>query len=140
MTALWRKMPWFKWFFSGTLTKNDVGFVSDQHIVDIHIPILILHAKVVYSLQKITLLIPILKYIDHNICLYNRPFKNYFKHQDDAVIPFELGYKLYQVALESRRISHNSNAITFVPFESDRALGHTFIYSAPEITDLIRYN
>ena len=55
------------------------------------------------------------------------------------MIPFELGYKLYQVALESRRISHNSNAITFVPFESDRALGHTFIYSAPEIKDLIRY-
>ena len=39
-------MPWFEWFFSGTLTKNDVGFVSDQHIKDIHIPILILHAKV----------------------------------------------------------------------------------------------
>ena len=46
MAALWRKMPWFEWFFSGTLTKNDVGFVSDQHIKDIHIPILILHAKV----------------------------------------------------------------------------------------------
>lgn len=101
MTALWRKMPWFEWFFSGTLTKNDVGFVSDQHIKDIHIPILILHAK------------------------------------DDAVIPFELGYKLYQVALQSRSQSHNKIPITFVPFESDRALGHTFIYSAPEIRDLI---
>ena len=48
MAALWRKMPWFEWFFSGTLTKNDVGFVSDQHIKDIHIPILILHAKVCF--------------------------------------------------------------------------------------------
>ena len=46
MTALWRKMPWFEWFFSGTLTKNDVGFVSDQHIKDVHIPLLMLHAKV----------------------------------------------------------------------------------------------
>jgi len=101
MAALWRKMPWFEWFFSGTLTKNDVGFVSDQHIKDIHIPILILHAK------------------------------------DDAVIPFELGYKLYQVALESRRQIQTENQIQFVPFESDRALGHTFIYSAPEIKDLI---
>ena len=57
MTALWRKMPWFKWFFSGTLTKNDVGFVSDQHIVDIHIPILILHAKVLYSLYNSVVLV-----------------------------------------------------------------------------------
>ena len=57
--------------------------------------------------------------------------------QDDAVIPFELGYKLYQVALESRKQIQTKNQIKFVPFESDRALGHTFIYSAPEIKDLI---
>ena len=46
MTFLWRKMPMFDWFFAGTLTKNDVGFMSDQQIVHIHLPILILHAKV----------------------------------------------------------------------------------------------
>ena len=46
MSYLWRKMPWFKWFFTGTLTKNDVGFVSDQRIGQIYIPILIMHAKV----------------------------------------------------------------------------------------------
>jgi len=45
MSFLWRKMPWFKWFFTGTLTKNDVGFVSDQKIGQIYIPILIMHAK-----------------------------------------------------------------------------------------------
>lgn len=45
MSFLWRKMPWFEWFFAGTLTKNDVGFVSDQHIKSIDLPILILHAK-----------------------------------------------------------------------------------------------
>ena len=53
------------------------------------------------------------------------------------MIPFELGYKLYQVALESRKQIQTKNQIKFVPFESDRALGHTFIYSAPEIKDLI---
>ena len=46
MSYLWRKMPWFKWFFTGTLAKNDVGFVSDQRIGQIYIPILIMHAKV----------------------------------------------------------------------------------------------
>jgi len=45
MSFLWRKMPWFKWFFTGTLTKNDVGFVSDQRIGQIYVPILIMHAK-----------------------------------------------------------------------------------------------
>lgn len=45
MSFLWRKMPWFKWFFTGTLTKNDVGFQSDQRIGSIYIPILIMHAK-----------------------------------------------------------------------------------------------
>lgn len=45
MSYLWRKMPWFKWFFTGTLNKNDVGFVSDQRIGQIYIPILIMHAK-----------------------------------------------------------------------------------------------
>ena len=46
MSYLWRKMPWFKWFFTGTLVKNDVGFVSDQRIGQIYIPVLIMHAKV----------------------------------------------------------------------------------------------
>jgi len=45
MSFLWRKMPWFKWFFTGTLTKNDVGFISDQRIGQIYVPILIMHAK-----------------------------------------------------------------------------------------------
>lgn len=46
MSFLWRKMPWFKWFFTGTLTKNDVGFTSDQRIGQIYVPILIMHAEV----------------------------------------------------------------------------------------------
>jgi hypothetical protein len=41
-------MPMFEFFFTGKLNQNDVGFVSDQKIVDINIPILILHAKVNY--------------------------------------------------------------------------------------------
>jgi abhydrolase domain-containing protein 12 len=46
MSFLWRKMPLFDFFFTGTLNNNDVGFVSDQKIGAIHIPILIMHAKV----------------------------------------------------------------------------------------------
>ena len=53
------------------------------------------------------------------------------------MIPYELGYKLYKVAQESRKQSQSKNPVEFVSFDSDRALGHTFIYSAPEIRDLI---
>ena len=55
MTFLWRKMPWFEWFFAGTLAKNDVGFMTDQQIVHIHLPILILHAKVSYKVRALKL-------------------------------------------------------------------------------------
>ncbi|TRY78203.1 hypothetical protein TCAL_01751 [Tigriopus californicus] len=45
MTWIWRKMPMFDWFFTGTLDHSDVGFQSDQCIQHIHVPLLILHAK-----------------------------------------------------------------------------------------------
>ncbi len=47
MSYLWRKMPYFDWFFAGSLNKSDVAFFSDDCIKKIHIPILILHAKVI---------------------------------------------------------------------------------------------
>lgn len=43
-------MPMFDFFFTGALTNNDVGFVSDQKIKDISVPILILHAKVRFQI------------------------------------------------------------------------------------------
>eukprot|EP00088_Acartia_fossae_P033425 TRINITY_DN34217_c0_g1_i1.p1 TRINITY_DN34217_c0_g1~~TRINITY_DN34217_c0_g1_i1.p1 ORF type:complete len:395 (+),score=56.75 TRINITY_DN34217_c0_g1_i1:196-1380(+) len=44
MAWVWRKMPYFDWF-SSTLENNDFGFVSDQRIEVIDVPILIMHAK-----------------------------------------------------------------------------------------------
>jgi len=45
MAWVWRKMPWFDWFFTDALADSDLGFVSDQRIAHIDIPILIMHAK-----------------------------------------------------------------------------------------------
>jgi len=45
MAFLWRKMPFFDWFFAGSLHRSDVAFFSDQALKDVHLPILILHAK-----------------------------------------------------------------------------------------------
>jgi len=45
MAWAWRKIPWFDWFFTEALAKSDLGFVSDQRILLIDIPVLILHAE-----------------------------------------------------------------------------------------------
>lgn len=45
MAWVWRKMPWFDWFFTTSLAQNDLGFVSDQRITVIDCPVLILHAE-----------------------------------------------------------------------------------------------
>jgi len=45
MAWVWRKMPWFDWFFTDALAASDLGFVSDQRIAVIDVPVLILHAK-----------------------------------------------------------------------------------------------
>jgi len=45
MGWLWRKMPWYDWFFTAPLATNDLGFVSDQRVQVIDVPILILHAE-----------------------------------------------------------------------------------------------
>ena len=85
MSWVWRKMPWFDWFFTDALAASDLGFViivnfvivlilanvlvidrfvSDQRIALIDIPVLIMHAK------------------------------------DDVVVPFKLGKALYETALQ----------------------------------------
>jgi len=45
MGWLWRKMPWYDWFFTAPLATNDLGFVSDQRVQVIDVPIMILHAE-----------------------------------------------------------------------------------------------
>ena len=45
MGWLWSKMPCYDWFFTVPLRANDLGFVSDQRIKVIDVPILFLHAE-----------------------------------------------------------------------------------------------
>ena len=61
-------------------------------------------------------------------------FKN--KFQDDVVVPFILGERLYQVAVAKR--APDAKPVKFVPFEEDRAFGHVLIYSAPEFPEILK--
>jgi len=93
---IWKCLPGplADWFFTKRLTDETAGFVSDQIIDQVSVPILFLHAK------------------------------------DDVKVPYVLGQKLYQTAIEKR--SNNSNPIEFVSFDAELNLGHRLIYSAPD--------
>ncbi|KAL5009155.1 hypothetical protein ScPMuIL_014736 [Solemya velum] len=56
--------------------------------------------------------------------------------EDDWIVPFALGQKLYKVALEER--PPDSGPVEFVAFNSSYNYGHKYIYTAPELPRIIR--
>ncbi|KAM3862876.1 lysophosphatidylserine lipase ABHD12 [Diretmus argenteus] len=56
--------------------------------------------------------------------------------EDDAVVPFHLGEKLYNVASQSKSLS--GQKVQFVPFPSSLAYRHKFIYRSPELPNILR--
>lgn len=55
--------------------------------------------------------------------------------KDDAVVPYSLGEKLYQIALEKR--PKEAAPIKLVSFEPERNLGHKYIVNANEMTRVV---
>ncbi|XP_073848384.1 lysophosphatidylserine lipase ABHD12 isoform X4 [Musca autumnalis] len=56
--------------------------------------------------------------------------------EDDYVVPFQLGYKLYRIALDTRGKSWGP--VEFHRFEGSRKYGHKYICYAPELPELIQ--
>ncbi|KAK6997750.1 monoacylglycerol lipase ABHD12-like isoform X1 [Biomphalaria glabrata] len=54
--------------------------------------------------------------------------------EDDLIVPFHLGEKLYAKAKESR----GHDKVQFVSFEASLGYGHKLIYKAPQLPSLIR--
>ena len=117
MGWLWRKMPWYDWFFTAPLATNDLGFVSDQRVQVVGKPICF-PIFISFSLQVID--VPIL--ILHA--------------EDDLVVPFKLGKALYESALEGRA-SHWPK-VHWREFSGQHGYAHKFICRAPELPDMIR--
>ncbi|TNM99362.1 hypothetical protein fugu_012395 [Takifugu bimaculatus] len=57
--------------------------------------------------------------------------------EDDNVVPFHLGKKLYLKAAQSKSLS--GHKVQFVPFPSSLAYRHKFIYRSPELPNILRY-
>ncbi|XP_059622312.1 lysophosphatidylserine lipase ABHD12 isoform X2 [Phlebotomus argentipes] len=56
--------------------------------------------------------------------------------EDDLVVPFKLGYKLYRRALDVRRKAWGP--VEFHRFEGSSHYGHKFICRAPNLPDIVR--
>ncbi|XP_037061178.1 lysophosphatidylserine lipase ABHD12 isoform X4 [Peromyscus maniculatus bairdii] len=56
--------------------------------------------------------------------------------EDDPVVPFHLGKKLYNIAAPSR--SFRDFKVQFVPFHSDLGYRHKYIYKSPELPRILR--
>ncbi|XP_061823435.1 lysophosphatidylserine lipase ABHD12 [Nerophis lumbriciformis] len=55
--------------------------------------------------------------------------------EDDAVVPFHLGKKLYNMAARSKSLS--GHKVQFVPFPSSLAYKHKFIYKSPQLPHIL---
>ncbi|XP_049926522.1 lysophosphatidylserine lipase ABHD12 [Epinephelus moara] len=55
--------------------------------------------------------------------------------EDDSVVPFHLGKKLYTLASQSKSLS--GHKVQFVPFPSSLAYKHKFIYRSPELPNIL---
>ncbi|KAL6039414.1 hypothetical protein STEG23_012988 [Scotinomys teguina] len=55
--------------------------------------------------------------------------------EDDPVVPFHLGRKLYNIAAPSR--SFRDFKVQFVPFHSDLGYRHKYIYKSPELPRIL---
>ncbi|KAM3606878.1 uncharacterized protein V6R79_025048 [Siganus canaliculatus] len=55
--------------------------------------------------------------------------------EDDAVVPFHLGHKLYTIASQSRSLV--GHKLRFVPFSSALSYKHKFIYRSPELPSIL---
>ncbi|XP_030012601.1 lysophosphatidylserine lipase ABHD12 [Sphaeramia orbicularis] len=55
--------------------------------------------------------------------------------EDDSVVPFHLGKKLFDAASQSKSLS--GHKVQFVPFASSLAYKHKFIYRSPELPNIL---
>ncbi|XP_036680264.1 lysophosphatidylserine lipase ABHD12 isoform X5 [Balaenoptera musculus] len=55
--------------------------------------------------------------------------------EDDPVVPFQLGRKLYNIAALSR--SFQDFKVQFIPFHSDLGYRHKYIYKSPELPRIL---
>lgn len=72
---------------------------------------------------------------DQHICEFRQPVL-ILHAEDDLVVPFHLGYKLYRKALDFR--GRGWGPVQFHRFSSSKNYGHNYINRAPELPNIIK--
>ncbi|XP_067627025.1 lysophosphatidylserine lipase ABHD12 isoform X2 [Eurosta solidaginis] len=72
---------------------------------------------------------------DQHIAEFRQPIM-ILHAEDDYVVPFELGYKLYRRALDTR--GKTWGPVEFHRFSGDAAYGHKYLCRAPELPSLVK--
>ncbi|XP_063426262.1 lysophosphatidylserine lipase ABHD12-like [Mytilus trossulus] len=72
---------------------------------------------------------------DENIAQVTSPLMM-IHAEDDEIVPYELGRKLYEAAEKTRKIG--SASIEFISFNASEGLGHKHIFKALEIPNIVK--
>ncbi|MED6234550.1 hypothetical protein ATANTOWER_030488 [Ataeniobius toweri] len=57
--------------------------------------------------------------------------------EDDNVVPFHMGQKLYQISLQAQRESNRNTRIQMVSYRANLRLSHSHIYLDPNLSDVV---
>ncbi|XP_014887186.1 monoacylglycerol lipase ABHD12 [Poecilia latipinna] len=58
--------------------------------------------------------------------------------EDDNIVPFHMGQKLYQISLRAQRESETSDRVQMISYGASLGLSHSHISSAPDLADVVR--
>ncbi|XP_022449869.1 lysophosphatidylserine lipase ABHD12 isoform X4 [Delphinapterus leucas] len=107
-SVIYRYFPGFDWFFLDPITSSGIQFANDEN----------------------AFLPPCsVKHISCSLLILHA--------EDDPVVPFQLGRKLYNIAAPSR--SFRDFKVQFIPFHSDLGYRHKYIYKSPELPRILRF-
>ncbi|XP_063079456.1 lysophosphatidylserine lipase ABHD12-like isoform X2 [Engraulis encrasicolus] len=96
---IYRKYPYFEYFFLDTISDNGIVFPNDENMRKLRSPVLILHSE------------------------------------DDHIIPFHMGKKLYEIAQQSR---NSEDSVRMVPFDGSHGYKHNGLYKEPQLPVIIK--
>lgn len=58
--------------------------------------------------------------------------------EDDSIVPFHMGQKLYQIALRAQKESNTDARVQMISYRANLGLSHSHIYLDPDLSDVVQ--
>lgn len=58
--------------------------------------------------------------------------------EDDSIVPFHMGQKLYQIALRAQKESNTDARVQMISYRANLRLSHSHIYLDPDLSDVVQ--